>query len=863
MLDSVQYREKPKGAAGAIKSRLATTCANPLNLSPDALREFVEHGGTFCPAIIRPTTNEKGALSHNAAGFAAQQVFCVDIDNDEQATVDGKKQKRRLPDSEYIESAKALEICEACGVAPFMMYHSFSSSPDLEKYRICVVLPDPITDDTEREHVVSAFVSMFGRATDSSCTNADRIFFGSGADSVFMFNPDAVTQKSAFLDLWELTQQQKQSGGAEPLDNIPDSPELDSPARSAPATAPPARDSRFDADPATLLNMIDPNGLTYSEWQKITGAFINSGGRRSDWDAWCSRYADNSTRENERVWNSSGKSGKHGKATAGTLKRSARAAAPIEYENYMNSLKEAQRAERKRARREAIMEEFGKPLDRGSDQGQASGGLDQTEGTTADGKKVLPWYFYMDDHDRIRVDPAKLWQHIQRNETFFWVTNSAMEGVRRYFYNKKRGVYELMGDNHIKGLIQEYISREAPSLVKSRDVNEVFNLLTNEATDPKTGESRYKLDSYLDNNENLVNFENGFFDLRTWTMYQHQNSIISTVQLPLSFDPSRTYTLDDAPTFRNYLQDLTEGDQQKQQLLLEYMGAALSNIPGYRFKSALFLVGDPNAGKSQIILLICKLLGLPNTAKVNFSELCERFQSGTIYGKRLVHDPDMKVKQKAADTSLFKNVTGGDPIQIEFKGLNPFTTIHRGYFLFASNDFPKWSGGTDEAMYNRMLVIECRNPIPVNKRDPQLLDKMYSERQAIVSIAFQALCGAVQRGYRFTRPAALDQTLQQLRCENCPSIDFFETQCIQYDDAATNEKHRIRTRTLHEAFAKWCKTNSPSAYIPTSREFYRDILKYLHLPDGSLKKCIHGNYFYTFTLTPDAKEELGYFDSIE
>lgn len=851
MLDSVQYREKPKGAAGAIKSRLATTCANPLNLSPDALREFVEHGGTFCPAIIRPTTNEKGALSHNAAGFTAQQVFCVDIDNDEQVTVDGKKQKRRLPDGEYIESTKALEICEACGVAPFMMYHSFSSSPDIEKYRICAVLPDPITDDTEREHVVSAFVSMFGRATDSRCTNADRIFFGSGADSVFMFNPDAVTQKSAFLDLWELAKQQQQSGGAEPLDTITDT--APAPARSAPTAAPPARDSRFDADPATLLNMIDPNGLTYSEWQKITGAFINSGGSRSDWDAWCSRYADNSTRENERVWNSSGKSGKHGKATAGTLKRSARAAAPTEYENYMNSLKEAQRAERKRARREAIMEEFGKPLDSGSDPAQASGGPDQTEGTTADGKKVLPWYFYMDDHDRIRVDPAKLWQHIKKHECYFWVGNGSTDGARRYFYNERRGVYEFMGDSRIKGKIQSYISDHAPTLVKSRDVNEVFNLITNEDC--------FQPDSYLDSTEHFVNFENGFFDLRTRKMYPHQKSVISTVQLPLSFDPSRTYTLDDAPTFKHYLEDLTEGDTEKQLLLLEYMGAALSNIPGYRFKSALFLVGAPDAGKSQIILLICELLGLANIAKVNFSDLSERFQTGTIYGKRLVCDPDMKVRQRASDTSLFKNVTGGDPIQIEFKGLNPFTTIHRGYFLFASNDMPRWSGGTDEAMYNRMLVIECKNTIPVEKRDPQLLDKMYKERQAIVYLAFCALVGAVRRGYRFTRPAALEQTLREIRRENCPSIDFFDTQCIRYDDDDT--KHRTKTTTMHQAFAKWCKTNSPSGYIPTAKEFYRDILKYLHLPDGSLKRCVKGVWHYTFTLTPNAKEELGYFDSIE
>lgn len=852
MLDSVQYREKPKGAAGAIKSRLATTCANPLNLSPDALREFVEHGGTFCPAIIRPTPNSKGAMSHQANGFTAQQVFCVDIDNDEPAVIDGKRQKRRLPAGEYVESSKALEICAACGVAPFMMYHSFSSTPNLEKYRICVALPDPITDDTEREHVVSAFVSMFGRATDSSCTNADRIFFGSGADSVFMFNPDAVTQKSAFLDLWELAQQQ-QSGGTEPLDTILDT----APARSAPATAPPARDSRFDANPVELLNMIDPNGLRYSEWQKITGAFINAGGDRSDWDAWCSLYANNSTRENETVWNSSGKSGKHGKATAGTLKRAAKEAAPTEYANYMDSLKEAQRAARKQARREAIMEEFGKVSPTGSNTAapdDQSGG-ELSEQNSADGKKVLPWYFYIDDRtNKVRVDPAKLWQHVRRNEVYFWVGNGSTDGTRRYFYNARRGVYEFMGDSRVKGKIQDYISAHAPTCVKSRDVNEVFNLLTNEDC--------YKPDSYLDSSENFVNFENGLFDINTWSMYQHQNSVISTVQLPLTFDPSRAYTLDDAPTFRNYLHDLTEGDTQKQQLLLEYMGAALSNIPGNRFKQALFLVGAGDTGKSKYIGLICDLLGAANHASVSFSDLGERFQTGAIYGKRLVCDADMKV-QRAKDNGLFMKITGGDPIQIEYKGMNHFTTIHRGYLLFASNALPKWGGNTTDAAYNRMLVIECNNVIPLEKRDPHLPEKLFAERQAIVYLAFQALVGAVQRGYRFTQPDTLALTVKQLKRNNCPSIDFFETCCTEYNDAATNIKHCMKRRDVHEVFAKWCKINAPSAYIPTAREFYRDILQYKHLPDGALWRLYGGYQFYTFTLTADTKEEFYKFDTAE
>ena len=489
----------------------------------------------------------------------------------------------------------------------------------------------------------------------------------------------------------------------------------------------------------------------------------------------------------------------------------------------------------------------------GGDQTEAAA-LIVPDGTAPSREKPLPAYFYYDTRNNLRVDPAKLWQHIQKKECYFWAANGAMDGVRRYFYDSRRGVYEWLSDDRIKSMIRGYIGREDPDAVKARDVNETFNLLALDDC--------YQPDSVLDSAENLINFQNGFFDLMTWQMYPHQNSVISTVQLPLAFDPSKEYTLDDAPTFKQYLHDLSEGDAQKQQLLLEYMGAILSNIPGHKFKQALFLVGAGNTGKSKYIELLCNLAGVQSCASVSFSDLGERFQTGAIYGKRLVCDADMKV-QRAKDNGLFMKITGGDPVQVEFKGMNTFTTVHRGYLLFASNALPKWGGNTTDAAYDRMLVIECNNVIPPERQDPYLNQKLFAERQAIVYIALRALLGAVQRGYRFTRPDTLALTVQQLRRNNCPSIDFFLSCCVEHEAAETDIKRCMLTSEMHDAFVKWCKANVPSAYIPSARDFYRDILQFKGLPDGALKRVYSGRRFYTFTLTLDAKAEFYKFDTVQ
>jgi P4 family phage/plasmid primase-like protien len=480
----------------------------------------------------------------------------------------------------------------------------------------------------------------------------------------------------------------------------------------------------------------------------------------------------------------------------------------------------------------------------------------QSEGTQSGPEKpvrVLPWYFDENSRGEWRVGPAKLLMYIREKERYFWVASGAMDGVRRYFYNDRRGVYEWLSDDRIKGRIRSYISSELPTAVKAKDINETFNLLI-------LDECRYS-DSAIDSGEHLVNFENGYYDIYTGQMIPHSSSILSTIQLSLRFDPTRNYTLDDAPNFKQYITTITEGDTEKQTLLLEYMGAALSNVPGYKFKSALFLVGAGNTGKSKYIELIYSLLGEGNFASISFADLEERFQSGAIYGKRLVCDADMKV-QRAKGNSLFMKITGGDPVQIEYKGMNPFTTKHRGFLLFASNAMPRWSGNTTDAAYNRMMIIECNNVIPPERQDPDLLNKLLSERGVIVSLALNALRGAVQRGYKFTRPATMTASINKLRRDNCPSIDFFEACCEEFDDANCNYKHCMKRSVMHRVFVEWCRINAPSAYIPSARDFYHDILQYKQLPDGSLIKIWHGHRYYTFTLTLDAKEQFHIPDNV-
>ena len=61
--------------------------------------------------------------------------------------------------------------------------------------------------------------------------------------------------------------------------------------------------------------------------------------------------------------------------------------------------------------------------------------------------------------------------------------------------------------------------------------------------------------------------------------------------------------------FDEYMDTLTRGNKDMQRFLLQFVGACLSNVPGYKLKKMVFLVGPGDTGKSQLKRLVELLLG--------------------------------------------------------------------------------------------------------------------------------------------------------------------------------------------------------------------------------------------------------------
>lgn len=201
------------------------------------------------------------------------------------------------------------------------------------------------------------------------------------------------------------------------------------------------------------------------------------------------------------------------------------------------------------------------------------------------------------------------------------------------------------------------------------------------------------------------------------------------------------------PEYDSFLKTLTNGDQEVENLLYEFKWVCLSCVKGSRMKKSLFLVGPGDTGKSVVKKLVESLLGDENCVAIDLRDLEKRLGTSNLYGKRLAGSSDMSF-MSISELRVFKICTGGDSLFAEFKGTDGFDFTYEGLFFFCMNKLPKFGGGDGQWVFDRIMVIECRNVIPFEDQDKQLLDKLKAGWEGIVYKSVLALKKVIANGSR-------------------------------------------------------------------------------------------------------------------
>ncbi len=165
-IDNRQFARKPAGQEiGGIKARF-TKPGSIQDLTAAQIAEALCKGQTVQPGVtpFSDRNREKGKAGTCADDFQQQTIFMDDIDN-------------KRTDTPIETPAHVAEVLKTYNLPVAFAYPTFSSSPQLEKFRFAVVCDEAITDDKEREAIQGALIQCFPQS-DPDCINADRIFFG-------------------------------------------------------------------------------------------------------------------------------------------------------------------------------------------------------------------------------------------------------------------------------------------------------------------------------------------------------------------------------------------------------------------------------------------------------------------------------------------------------------------------------------------------------------------------------------------------------------------------------------------------------------------------------------------------------------
>lgn len=355
-------------------------------------------------------------------------------------------------------------------------------------------------------------------------------------------------------------------------------------------------------------------------------------------------------------------------------------------------------------------------------------------------------------------------------------------GNTLYYYNNY--YYTQLDAKQLIKLYRKYVDYELNNESSLRGYKELYGCFM---TDPQIECSEPEDEPIY------APLENGLFDLVEWKLYPHSPDQITFTYIKAKYAPEAK-----CPIFEGYLHQVTGGDPQ----LMERFWMAIGYLLIYpaRGKFFIFMKGVGNSGKSVLGRFIRQLYPKESISSIRLKNLTNQFGMASLATSVINFDMDMpssRIDDEAA--SRLKQITGGDSMNIPRKYRDDALLERRIKFVFSSNP-PLIIDGEDEALMKRIVYLPFNYAIPDNQQDPDLGDKIWAERDAIVTKALYYARKLVQRNYIFPEIPYVDSA------KYSPVKRFVQEICD-----TSNINAEVALSDLYKAYLDFCKEQNIGA----------------------------------------------------
>lgn len=282
----------------------------------------------------------------------------------------------------------------------------------------------------------------------------------------------------------------------------------------------------------------------------------------------------------------------------------------------------------------------------------------------------------------------------------------------------------------------------------------------------------------------FVNLRDGMLDLSTLTLHPHSPKYMSLRQLPVRWNPDST-----CPKYEQWLTERV-GDFQ-----VGVIEEAISQFldEGRTPSKALFVFGPNRTGKSTILRLAKETVGGDTKVSgVSLQQLSgEGFAAAEVFGKSINVCPDMP-SDYVQDLSVFKRVTGDDPITASKKYGVMLTFRANSLFLMSGNNLPTVAASEGTSYLSRVVPAAFLKSY-LGFENPNIEDELLEELPGILVRWAKARQAHIAREFRWL--PVHPSIKSHFAAESDRVARFVSSCCVVGVKTATKEAKQAATGT--------------------------------------------------------------------
>lgn len=392
---------------------------------------------------------------------------------------------------------------------------------------------------------------------------------------------------------------------------------------------------------------------------------------------------------------------------------------------------------------------------------------------------------------------------------------------RLFLYNKK-GFFEELSDVELGKVIRTLMHEGLWNSWDSKSEAEVVKALLRESS----------IVEEMNTMRSFINLRNGMLCLDTFKLLKHNPNYLSTVQLPIEYNPEAS-----APSFVKFIKDITSEDKELIHVHQEIMGYLLSAET--KAEKAFFFHGGGANGKSVLVSIITQLIGKANVSSIPLSEFSQQFGLEGLINKTVNIAAENEMGGKALKTENFKAIVSGDTITINIKYRPAISYKPQCKLVFVINSLPD-SMDVTNGYFRRLMIVPFHRTFKPKERNVNLTQELVGELSGILNWSIEGLRRLRENKYQFSQCKVIEECHQTYYAEQNPVKEFF------HEHITLEEGSRTKQSDFHEKYMQWLNMQGIDDKGTKSKQIFWRFLKIIFESEGIpiIKKKVKGTIFF-------------------